>query len=426
MARFQYGDGLPGYTTIVAEGTFATHPGAGDAQIVLEGAPGGLESLTRHMIPDGAQYSTQSPHNAMVMSQTQGVVPAGTGITTVSRIQGYDASIPAADSDITDQNNFPLFVALKGFFGGQEAGGVTTVNDAGATTTQIIVTSGAKFDAGQSVWFDVADGDGTTWERAWIEDVSTHTLTLRFPLSNEPENGSTVIGCQTFYPTLTLDGVSRWLRWHGYKAAAVNSELYANVGGLVGNTLNITIPPEGYATAEIAWLAALGYFSTNSATELPATPTWDYPTAEQCIGATQALRLFATPATTYTCTPGPISIALANNVTQYPSPAATYGIHSADKGAEDFQVTIPFEHTAGTVRGLYEAGTALSYHFDIGSQPGTAWGFCMPRCQIVAHTFPESGDGYAQETITLRALAHGEDASTDTGAAANKSFYLAF
>jgi hypothetical protein len=86
---------------------------------------------------------------------------------------------------------------LRTVMGGEFIGTGTTVNDAGATTTVIILTSAANFrEGGIAVFVDATTGER---EARVIKTVSSNTITLKHALSSAPDNGATVYAGITYY-----------------------------------------------------------------------------------------------------------------------------------------------------------------------------------------------------------------------------------
>ncbi len=109
---------------------------------------------------------------------------AGLGLATGLRTQG------------------PLGMLLKVALGGEVLGTGTTVNDAGATTTVVILTSAAGLTAGGAVAF--ATGTGGRLEMREIKTISSNTITLKHALTSAPANGSTCYAAAMYYPSTEL------------------------------------------------------------------------------------------------------------------------------------------------------------------------------------------------------------------------------
>lgn len=85
---------------------------------------------------------------------------------------------------------------LKIVMGGETLQTGTTVNDASATTTTIVLTSAAGLTKGGAIGF--ATGTGGALEIREIKNISTNTVTLKHALSNAPSNGSTCWAAATY------------------------------------------------------------------------------------------------------------------------------------------------------------------------------------------------------------------------------------
>lgn len=162
--------------------------------------------------------------------------------------------------------------------GGTYVGTGTTVNDAGATTTVIILTSATNFREGGVAVF--ATGTGGTLEARVIKTISANTITLKHALTNAPANASTVYAGVTYYMdnevgsdvtslqmmVQGLGGEDRWLLKGGQCLGGFSLEL--PVGGIPRAKFPWTFadfdPADGTNTTMNLYAAALADASFSS------------------------------------------------------------------------------------------------------------------------------------------------------------------
>jgi hypothetical protein len=188
---------------------------------------------------------------------------AGLGLATGARTQGG------------------LGLLLKVAMGGEFLGNSTTVNDAGATTTTIILTSASNFRiGGVAVFTSSLTGK---LEAREIKNISSNTVTLKYALTGAPANGSAVYGAATYYLGSNTqlsdanDGTTLQLLVRGLEP----DDRWLFRGGQLASPPKFTIAPGGIPRMSFEWQFAQWFQADGASTggdfvgpELTASATY--------------------------------------------------------------------------------------------------------------------------------------------------------
>lgn len=227
---------------------------------------------------EGAEIPLPRPRN--IVEDRDGSAAAGE-LIRLAREGGFtypETHLRPPGTLIATAEQEALLKALFGSVATVLTTGKTTVNDPGATTTVIILTSVVGLQAGDFLFF-VGPGEGSI-----IASISVNTVTLEIPLSTAPANTTEVLGGKQYRPLAagtenpTLSGV---LDLDNFQRASIG--ITANEGSVrFPQGDSIKLAASGHASGKRSYL---GHSSVQNAAGLDAVtdpvtieiPNGDHP-----------------------------------------------------------------------------------------------------------------------------------------------------